>query len=118
MSDGARSGFRDAVEGVLAGIILSAILGVIPKLPSVPSYYIGIIQLIEVVNLFGSIVFVFRMESWGAWYLIGWLFGMWIMSSARLVESWLFTLYAVLGLIVLIGKILQKLGLNKSERSS
>lgn len=108
MSDGARSGIRDAVEGVLAGIILSAILGVIPTLPSVPSYYTGIIQLIEVVNLFGSIVLVFGMESWGAWYLIGWLFGMLIMSSAGLVESWLFTLYTIVGVLVLVGKVLQK----------
>jgi len=108
MSDGVRSGFRDAVEGVLAGIILSAILGVIPKLPSVPSYYVGIFQLIEVANLVGSIALVFGMESWGAWYLIGWMFGMWIMSSAGLVESWLFTIYVIVGVLVLIGKILQK----------
>ena len=108
MSDGARSGLRDAVEGVLAGIIFSAILGVIPRLPSVPSYYVGIIQLIEVVNLVGSIVLVYAMESLGAWYLMGWLFGMWIMSSAGLVESWLFTIYVIVGVLVLIGKILQK----------
>jgi hypothetical protein len=108
MSDYARSGFRDAIEGVVAGIILSTILGVIPKLPSVPSYYVGIFQLIEVVNLLGSILLVFAMESWGAWYLIGWICGMWIMSSAGLVESWLFTIYAIVGVLVLIGKVLQK----------
>ena len=108
MSDDARSGFRDAVEGVLAGIILSAFLGVIPTIPSVPSYWVGIIQLIEVVNLVGSILLVFAMESWGAWYLAGWLFGTWIMSSAGLVESWLLTIYAIGGVLALVGKVLQK----------
>jgi len=109
MSNDIRGGYGDAVTGVVAGIILSALLEAIPRLPSVPSYYVGIFQLIEIVNLLGSIVLVFTMESWGAWYLIGWLVGMWIMFYAGLVESWLFTIYVIVGAIALIGKILQKL---------
>ena len=112
MSDDISSGFSNAIAEVVVGIILSAILGVIPALP-VSSYYVGIFQLLEVISLVGGIVLIFAMESWGFGFLIGWLFGTWIMSSAGLVESWLFTLYAVVGLIVLIGKILQKLGLSK-----
>lgn len=109
MSNDISSGFSDAIVGVVAGIVVSAILGVIPTLPFVPSYYVGIFQLFEVISLVGGIVLIFAMESWGFGFLMGWLFGMWIMSSAGLVESWLFMLYAVVGLIVLIGKILQKL---------
>jgi len=108
MSDDIGGGFREAIEGVIGGIIVSAILGVIPTLPFVPSYYVGIFQLLEVISLVGGILLIFAMESWGFGYLIGWLFGMWIMSSAGLVESWLFTLYAVVGAVVFIGKILQK----------
>jgi len=87
---------------------LSAVLGIIPQLQLVPSYYVGIIQLIEAVYLVGGILVILAMESWGFWYLIGWLFGMWIMSTAGLVESWLFIVYAVVGVPALIGKTLQK----------
>jgi hypothetical protein len=108
MSNDIGRGFREAIEGVVGGIIVSAILGVIPTLPFVPSYYVGIFQLFEVISLVGGILLIFAMESWGFGYLIGWLFGMWIMSSAGLVESPLFTLYAVVGAVVFIGKFLQK----------
>lgn len=108
MSDDIGNGFREAIEGVVGGIIVSTVLGVIPTLPSVPSYYVGIFQLFEVAGLVGGILLIFSMESWGFGYLLGWLFGMWIMSSAGLVEPWLFTLYAVVGAVVFIGKILQK----------
>jgi len=108
MSDDTRSGFRNAVIGVLEGIILSAVLGIIPQIPHVPSYYVGIIQLIQAVYLIAGILVILAMESWGFWYLIGWLFGMWIMHSAGLVETWLFTIYAIVGVLVLVVKVLQK----------
>jgi len=111
MSDDIQSGFRDAVIGILEGIIVSAVLGIIPKIPLVPSYYVGIIQLIEAVYLVAGILVILAMESWGFWYLLGWLFGMWIMSSTGLVESWLLTLYAIVGAVVLLVKILKKLKL-------
>lgn len=108
MSDGIESGFRDAIVGILEGIIVSAVLGIIPLIPSVPSYYLGLVQLIEALLLIGGIVVILAMESWGFWYLLGWLFGMWIMSSAGLIESWLFILYVIVGVIVLITKAVQK----------
>jgi len=36
MSDSVEKGFKEAVAGVLAGIILSAVLGIIPTLPIQP----------------------------------------------------------------------------------
>jgi len=108
MSDDIGKGFREAIEGTVGGIIVSALLRVIPTLPSVPSYYVGIFKLFEVMSLIGGILLIFAIESLGFGYLLGWLFGIWIMSSAGLVESWLFTLYAVVGAVVIIGKILQK----------
>jgi hypothetical protein len=108
MSEGIESGFREAIIGVLIGIILSIVLDVIPTLSFVPSSYVGMFQLFKVVSLLGGLLLIFAMESWGLGYLLGWLFGMWIMSSAGLVESWLFTLYAVVGAVVIVRKILQK----------
>jgi len=109
MSDSVEKGLKEAVAGVFAGIILSAVLGIIPTLPNIPPYYVGLFQLIPIINLIGSIVVVTTFESWGFWYLIGWLFGMWIMSSTGFVESWLFILYLVVGVVVLVLKIIEKL---------
>ncbi len=102
------TGFREAIVGVVGGIVLSIVLGLIPTLPFVPSYYVGIFQLFEAVSLVGGILLIFAMEKWGIGYLLGWLLGMWIMFRVGLVESSLFTLYAVVGTVIFVGKILQK----------
>jgi len=101
-------GLRDVVKEAVAGAVLSAALSLIPKLGVVQPEYVGIFQLIELTFLVGGILAISKMESMGIGYLIGWLFGAWIMSNVGLVESWLFTLYAVVGTVVLIGKILRK----------
>ncbi len=102
------TGFREAIVGVLGGIILSTVLRVVPTLPFVPSYYTGIFQLVEAASLIGGILLILAMEKWGIGYLLGWLIGTWIMFRIGLVESSLFTLYAVVGTVILVGKILQK----------
>lgn len=84
MSDSIEKGFKEAVAGVLVGIILSTVLGIIPTLPNIPAYYVGLFQLIPIINLIGSIVVVTAFESWGFWYLIGWLFGTWISQAQDL----------------------------------
>jgi hypothetical protein len=100
----------EAMTGILAGIILQAVLGVIPGLPNIPAYMRAraALQLIPIINLVGSIVIVAAFDSWGLWYLIGWLFGTGIMAIAGLIESWLLTLYLVVGAIALVLKILKK----------
>lgn len=112
MPDDIRSGFNDAAVGIVEGILVSSVLGIIPLIPNVPSYYVGIIQLIGAVYLIGGILVILAMESWGLWYLLGWLFGMWIMSSGGLVESWLFTLYAIVGIFTMVMKVLRKAGIE------
>jgi len=115
MSHDLERGFRNVIEdivsGIVLGVFLSAILPILKTLPSIPSYYISLFQLIEVVNLFGSIFVVFAMEKWGFFYLLGWLLGMWVMSYTGLVEYWLLVLYGTVGIIVLVLKILKWLGL-------
>jgi len=109
MSDDIGKGFKEAIEGVVGGIVISTLWAIIPTLSFVPSYYVGIFQLLQVASLIGGILLIFAMESWGFGYLLGWLFGMWIMSRAGLVDLWLFTLYAVVGAVVFIGKISKKI---------
>lgn len=104
-----REGFKGAIIGVICGVIISAFLFVIKSSALVPPSYMGLFSLFEIVSLVGGIILITQMESWGIGYLIGWLFGMWIMSYSGLVENWLVVLYFVVGGLVLIGKILQKI---------
>lgn len=108
MSNGFREGFSDAVKGVVVGIVLSALLGVIKSLALVSSPYVGLIQLLEIVNLVGSIFLILAMESWAVGYLAGWLFGTWIMWTSGLAEYWLFVLYLIVGGLYFVVKFLQK----------
>lgn len=108
MPNDPQSGLRDAIEETVGGFILSTFLGIIPLIPNMPSYYVGMIRLFEVIYLVAGILVILAMESWKLLYLLGWLFGMWIMSTAGLVESWLFIVYVVVGVPVLIVKAFQK----------
>jgi hypothetical protein len=115
MSYKLEEGFRTAIENVVSGIVIgaliSAFLPILKTFSFVPSYYISLFQLIEVANLVGSILIVFAMEKWGFFYLLGWLLGMWIMSYSGLIEMWLLVLYGIVGSVVLVIKILKWLGL-------
>lgn len=108
MSDSVEKGLREAVAGIVTGIILQTILGIIPTIPDIPAYYVGLFQLMPIINLVGSIVIVAAFESWGSWYLVGWLFGTGIMAIGGFVESWLLTLYLAVGVVVLVLKLLKK----------
>ena len=110
MSDSIEEGFKEAIVGVVGGIVLSVFLRIIPTLPDIPSYYVGLFQLLEIVIFVGSILVILKFESWGFWYLGGWLFGMWIMSISGLIENWLLILYLVVGGVVLVTKLMKKLG--------
>lgn len=106
MSAEIEEGLKGAIIGVISGIIISVFLMAIKSSELISPHYIA---LFEVVNLVGSIVLIAHMESWGIGYLIGWLFGMGIMSYSGLVESWLVILYFIVGVLILIQKILQKI---------
>jgi hypothetical protein len=109
MSDDIGEGLSDAMWGAIEGAILSCLFSVFSEvvvtLPDVPSYAIGIFQLLGVVLLVGSMLVVPKMKLWRIAYLIGWLLGTWIMYTAGLVESWLLVVYVIVGILAFIGKI-------------
>lgn len=111
VEEGFGDAFQDTVEGIGAGALISATLGIMKTLPDVPSYYPLMFQLIEVAMLIGSIFAVFQIKSWRFTYLLGWLIGMWILYYVNLVEPWLFILYAAVGIPVLVIRVLKKIGL-------
>jgi hypothetical protein len=110
--EGARDAFWDTVQGIVVGGFINVALEIMKTTPYVPSYYTSLLQLLQVVILIGSIFAVFQIESWRFMYLLGWLIAMWFLYSVNLVESWLFILYAVVGIPVLLIRILKQLGLQ------
>lgn len=112
VEEGFRDVFRDTIEGIAAGALIQATVEAIKTLPNVPSYYPALFQLIEVAMLIGSILAVFEIESWRFMYLLGWIIGMWILYSVKLVEPWLFYLYVGVGIPVLTARILKELGVS------
>ena len=104
-----REGFKEAIIGVIGGIIISAVLTAIRSSPLLPPSYVALIDLFQVISFVGGLILITQMESWGVGYLIGWLLGMWAMSLSGLVENWLFVVYFTVGVLVFIGKILQKI---------
>lgn len=109
MSNEVKEGFKEAIMGVIGGIIISALLTAIKSSALLPPSYIALIAVLQVISFVGGIILITQMESWGAGYLIGWLFGIWVMSLSGLVENWLAELYFVVGVVVFIGKIFQKI---------
>lgn len=112
MSYDTESRLRDAIVDVLEGIIVSAVLGIFTLITNVPSNYVAIFQLLEIMFLIGGMLVILVMEKWKLGYLLGWLIGMSIMSSLGLIESWLFILYAVVGLLTLFLNVLLKAGMR------
>jgi hypothetical protein len=104
IAEGLRDAFKDTIEGIVALALLSATITILKTTPNLPSYYPLMLQLVEIAMLFGSIFVVFQIESWRFTYLIGWLLGMWILYYVKLVDLWLFILYAAVGVPSLVAK--------------
>lgn len=102
-------GVRDAFQGIMEGIMIDAVvqtaLVIVKTMPNVPSYYASMFQLIEVLMLIGSIFAVFKIETWKFMYLLGWILAMGFLDYVKLVEHWLFVLYACVGIPILIIRI-------------
>jgi len=60
-----------AIEGAFLSIVFSVFYEIVSTLPDVPSFAIGIFQLLGVVLLVGTILVIPKMKSWGLGYLGG-----------------------------------------------
>ena len=97
-----RSAIYGLRSGVIAGIVgfaeTAIILTMAPYYP-LPSFSIGIFLAF---NLLVSITIISRYEEWGSGYLIGWLFGQWLLVPGGIIEVWLVIFYTVVGMIFLV----------------
>jgi hypothetical protein len=105
MYDDFEDGIKAAILGILTGLVTSSILVVIKELgPTYASYG----TLFELVNLVGSILVITKFKHIGSGYLAGYILGFGILSYVGLVETWLFILYAVVGVPIIVSRFTEK----------
>lgn len=95
-------GARRAIAEVVGGIVTSAmVVAFINSGLLDPSY----ILLFHLMNLAGIFTLILAMPFWGTTYLLGWLFGLWIMSQSGLVGILELLIYLGASLAILIIRI-------------
>lgn len=99
-------GARRAIAEVVGGIVTSSIvIAFINSGLLDPSYTL----LFHLLNVVGIVSLILTMPYWGTTYLIGWLFGLWIMSESGLVGILELLVYLGVPLVVLILRLLKVL---------
>jgi uncharacterized membrane protein len=97
------SGFKRAITEVITGIITIAIIEVILDI-----YKVGwLIILINIISIILIIFLIDKITYWSIVYLLGWLFGLAMLSS--LLAPWEIVLYFIIGVPLLIIKFKNKL---------
>jgi len=97
------SGLKRAIAEVITGIITLVIIETVLN-----SYKVGWLMII--VNIISIILIIFLIDKipfWSLTYLLGWLFGLALLSS--LLSLWEIILYFVIGVPLLIIKFKNKL---------
>jgi len=97
-------GMKRAISEIVAGIITSTVLIAFVNSELLnPSFML----LFHLINILSTIALIFAMPFWATSYILGWLFGLWIMFSSGLVGILEFLVYLV-PLVILIIRFLKK----------
>lgn len=91
-------GYKNAVGEIIGGIMTPLIIDAFASTGLLPQYFFILVFLI---NVIGTFVLIFSMESWGFLYAFGWLFGSFIFLKSGLLEPLDFILYIFLPIIFL-----------------
>lgn len=91
-------GFRRAVTEIVGGIVFSAIMVAFASSGLIPDSFVLIFHLL---NVLSTILLIFTIPFWTTSYIIGWLFGLWIMSSSGLIGILELLIYLV-PLVILV----------------
>ncbi|MDD5337191.1 MAG: hypothetical protein PHS02_01785 [Candidatus ainarchaeum sp.] len=75
-------GTNNAMEGVVYGAVSAAFVDILANAGVIPAEWMLFFNL---VNGLATIGFLMKIPSWGATYLLGWLFGMYIMLQSGLM---------------------------------
>jgi hypothetical protein len=90
--EGPDEGFKEAVAGVVIGIVIQALLSAFTQISLFSPYvwYFQLIQLIGIISDFLMIIFITKV---GVGFFVGWFTGMLLMAYVGYVEIWLIIAY-------------------------
>ncbi len=91
-------GFKRAVTEIIGGFISSLILDGFVESGAIPVSYM---LLFHILNVVGTVTLILVMPFWATTYIIGWFFGLFILSGSGLVNGLDFLFYFVPLLFVL-----------------
>jgi len=106
MAEYFEDGFKAAFVGAITGLVISIILVLIKVFGPM---YSSSVTLIELGSLVASILLITKLKYWATGYLAGYLLAMWLLSFIGLAETWLFLLYALVGIPVIILRFFGKI---------
>ncbi len=93
------SGFQEAVVGVVLGIVLQAFINVFSTISLIPSQYIFMLQMIQVIGIIADFFIILFAPKFGLGFFGGWVVGMAVMAYSGLVEWWLIVAYIVVAIV-------------------
>jgi len=98
----AEHGFKRAVSEIIGGMVTGVVLNAFISS--------GLLQpsqvfMFKIINLLGTITMILAMPYWGTTYLLGWLYGLYVMAKAGLVGIGDFIIYFGIPLCILFYRI-------------
>lgn len=100
-------GFKEAVEGIIAGIMFSSILTAFKKDDLVSS---DMVFLFTCVGVLGEILTISSFKTAGTVFTLGWIFGAWLLKD--MLEPFDFIVFLVVPIAVLairVGLFIKKM---------
>lgn len=96
-------GLGDAVEELIGGVVIVAFSVAINAI-SATGLFPGLMQMFELINIVVLASLLFGYQKAGYAYLIGWIFGMFIMIPSGLLGFWDIVLYVGAPILIIIAK--------------
>lgn len=99
----ANYGIKRAIGEIVSGIVTSAIVNAFVSSGLLPSGYVFLFGLI---NMIGTITLILSMPYWGVTYTLGWILGVYLMAQSELIGILEVIIYLGVPIAVLIFRII------------
>ncbi len=97
-------GFERAISEIFSGFLIGVLIQILSEIKIVPYNIHDYILSLKLIEFLGLVSLVYVTPYWGTGYLIGWLFGVYIMAKAGLLGISELIFYFVIPLIVLLAR--------------
>lgn len=97
-------GLGDAIEELIGGIVIVAFSVAINAISATGLLPSGFMQIFELINIVVLASLLFGFQKAGYAYLIGWIFGMFIMIPSGLLGFWDIVLYVGAPILIIVVK--------------